>query len=141
MSFFAQASLHIRTAAAVLAIGWATAASAFAQSNNEDAATAKFRLGPLAVKPSIALTNLGIDRNVFNERDDPKQDVTASLEPRVETWLRLGPARLSSRSHADFVYFQQYEGERSLNSDHQARLELRFNRPRRRNIVQRTFDD
>jgi hypothetical protein len=128
MSFFAQDSLHIRTAAAVLAIGWATAAPAFGQSNDEDAASAKFRLGPLAVKPSVALTNLGIDTNVFNESDDPRRDVTASVEPRVETWLRLGRARLSSRSHGEFVYFQQYEGERSLNSDHQARLELLFNR-------------
>ena len=102
MSFFAQKSLHIRTAAAVLAIGWATVAPAFAQSDNEDAASAKFRLGPLAVKPSVALTNLGIDTNVFNDSDDPKPDVTASVEPRVETWLRLGRARLSSRSHGEF---------------------------------------
>jgi hypothetical protein len=109
----------------------ALVAPAFAQSmSSEPPASARVRVGPLAVKPSVALTNLGIDSNVFNEAQNPKRDVTATIEPQIETWLRLGAGRLSTRSRGGVVYFQQYDGERSVNADHQARLEFLFNRVR-----------
>jgi hypothetical protein len=107
------------------------AAPARAQSVDEDpSSTARLRLGPLAVTPSIALTNLGIDTNVFNEERQPKRDFTATLAPQAEAWLRLGRARLSSRTRAEYVYFQKYVGERSVNTDSQVRLELPLNRVR-----------
>jgi Putative beta-barrel porin 2 len=109
----------------------ALVAPAFAQStNSEPPANARVRVGPLAVKPSVALTNVGIDSNVFNEAQNPKRDVTATIEPQIETWLRLGAGRLHTRSRSGIVYFQQYHGERSVNADHQARLEFLFNRVR-----------
>jgi hypothetical protein len=118
--------------AIVAALGVATfAPPALAQStNHEPPPSARVRLGPLAVKPSVALTNVGIDTNVFNETHDPKQDLTATIEPQIETWLRLGPARLSTRSRSGVVYYQQYAAERAVNSDHEGRLEFLFNRVR-----------
>jgi hypothetical protein len=40
-----------------------------------------FRYGPLTMTPSIALNNFGQDGNVFNEPENPKQDLTASIQP------------------------------------------------------------
>ncbi len=58
-------------------------------------ATGRFRLGFIRFTPSIALTNLGVDTNVFNELEDPKEDFTLSIGPKAEFWSRLGPrARL-----------------------------------------------
>lgn len=130
--FFTQPPVTCRLRAIVAAIGLATfAPPALAQSTSHGPpSSARVRLGPLAVKPTVALTNVGIDTNVFNETDDPKQDVTATIEPQIETWLRLGPARLTSRSRSGLVYYQQYRGERAVNSDHEARLEFLFNRIR-----------
>src|SRR2546425_11480987 len=100
--------MNTRFHAAALAIGFvALAGSVSAQASREDSpSTGALRLGPLRLKPSVALTNLGIDTNVFNDTRDPKQDFTASVGPQLDTWLRLGPARLSSHSRAEFEYFQ-----------------------------------
>ena len=42
----------------------------------------------------------------------------------MQVWLRLGRARLSGRSAFDFVYFQEFPNERSMDSDQEARLDL-----------------
>jgi hypothetical protein len=127
-SFQSSLSNRIRAAAAVLTIAL-LAQAASAQSTDEDPfSSARLRLGPLAVNPSLALTSLGIDPNVFNESREPKRDFTASIEPQAQAWLRLGRARLSSRSRLELVYFQKYLNERSVNSDNQVRLELLLNR-------------
>jgi hypothetical protein len=125
------ANRRLRAIASAIALASLATTPALAQyANNEPPSNARLRLGPLVVKPSVALTDFGIDTNVFNETHDPKQDVTATIEPQIETWLRAGPARLSTRSRSGMVYYQQYQGERSLNSDHEAKLEFLFGRMR-----------
>ena len=54
-------------------------------------AIGRFRLGFIRFTPSITLTNLGVDTNVFNELDDPKDDFTVTFGPKAEFWSRLGP--------------------------------------------------
>lgn len=98
--------------------------------NSEPPQNARMRVGPLVVKPSIGLTDFGVDTNVFNEAREPKRDVTATFEPQIDTWLRLGPARLNTRSRSGLVYYQRYEGERAVNAEHEARLEFLFSRLR-----------
>ena len=113
------------------AIGVMMAIPSYAQyASSEPPQNARMRVGPLVVKPSVGLTDFGIDTNVFNETHEPKQDVTATIAPQIETWLRLGPARLITRSRSGLVYYQQYQGERSVNADHEARLEFLFTRMR-----------
>jgi hypothetical protein len=121
---------RISAVAVMLTLGL-FAQSAFAQSAEEDPfSTAKVRLGPLAINPSVALTNLGLDSNVFNESGEAKHDFTMTIEPQAQAWLRLGRARLRTRSRAELVYFRKYAGERSVNADHQVRFEVPLNRVR-----------
>jgi hypothetical protein len=91
---------------------------------DEDAAQARMRIGPFAVAPSIALTKLGVDTNVFNNYDDPKSDLTFTLSPQADTWLRAGRSRLFVSARTDLVYFQQYTSERSIDGDVDARFEV-----------------
>lgn len=98
------------------------------QEETDPFTTARFRFGPLAYTPTLALTNLGIDTNVFNEETNPRRDLTATLSPQVQAWLRLGRVRLSGRTGTDFVYFRQYSDQRSINTQNQLRLELPVNR-------------
>ena len=46
----------------------------------------RLRLGPFWLNPSIALTNAGIDTNVFNEPDshNPKSDFTFTITPPAD---------------------------------------------------------
>lgn len=85
-------------------------------------------LGPVGLTPRLALRDLGLDSNVFNESASPARDVIAVLVPGLDAMMRVGPARLSSRTQAEWNYFQKSSGQRSVNINQQARVDLDFTR-------------
>jgi hypothetical protein len=91
----------------------------FGQDYEGDAAKARVRLGPLKINPSIALTNAGVDTNVFNSTT-PQSDFTMTLTPRADMWLRVGRSWLSVMAKEDLVYYQKFESERSTNPTYAA---------------------
>src|SRR4051812_8620320 len=81
-----------------------------------DPSRARVRIGPVALNPSVNLTNLGIDTNVFNEPSGlEKEDFTFTLTPRADAWLKVGPTWVGGSARADVVWYQTYESERSGN--------------------------
>ncbi len=121
---------HIRVLAFACAIvGAAASASAqtVGQSGSADAdpgATARFKFGALRFTPALAVTNVGIDSNVFNSPVDPKQDTTAALGPVVNLWLRMGRGRLSGTVGGQYLYFKTYGNQRSWNTADTLRFEF-----------------
>lgn len=95
-----------------------------------DPDNARIHRGSLALSPSIRLTNVGRDSNVFNDSEDQdvRSDVTATVSPAVEAWLRTHRIRLSGRSQLDFFYFRELSPLRALDTDHSGRLEVLLNR-------------
>ena len=85
---------------------------------------AAVQVGPLSVYPWIRLRDIGIDSNIFNEAAQPKDDFTFTVNPRAQAVLRLGPTRLVGTSSADFVYYQTYKDEQSVNTLFDGRFEL-----------------
>lgn len=120
-----SAALHV---ACVIATLLAPAPLRAQQEETDPFSSARFRFGPLAFTPTLALSNLGIDTNVFNEETDPKRDLTATLSSQIQAWLHLGPARLSGRAATDFVYFREYSNQRSINTQNQLRVEVPISR-------------
>ena len=91
--------------------------------------TGRYRLGFIRFTPSVTITNLGVDTNVFNELEDPKDDFTATFGPKAEFWTRLGPrARLYGNAGLDYQYFQDYDSQRSFGTNNVARLEIDLGR-------------
>lgn len=89
----------------------------------------RFRLGPIRFTPSIAIENFGIDSNVFNEFEDPKQDFTMRVGPRAEFWTRFGPRiRIYGSTSVDYQYFQEYDTQRSFGTGNIVRLDVDFGR-------------
>jgi hypothetical protein len=80
-----------------------------------DPARVRIRLGPLWMNPTIALTNIGVDNNVFNEPEDrnPKRDFTFTLTPATELWLRMGPSWVVGKITEDLNWYQTYSSERN----------------------------
>lgn len=109
------------TVAALLACGLPVPVHA----QRADGERARVQVGPFNLTPSVAVTNLGIDTNVFNEFDDPKRDFTFTLSPRVDTVLRVRRAWLRVAAATNFVYFQQYSSERSADPMLDGRFEVR----------------
>ena len=101
----------------------------FAQT--EDPSTpATVHFGRFALRPTLALTNLGEDDNVFNESDqaNPKHDFTTTVTPATDLWLRLGRAWLKGTVKEDLVYYQRYASERSVNGWYDGSLTVPLNR-------------
>lgn len=115
----------IALAVAGLAIGTSYAQ---AQDDVDPAEAARFRFGPLWFTPSIAVTSLGTDDNVFNEAVDPKKDTTAAIGPATDLWLRMGRSQLSGKLSGQYLYFQKYDNQRSWNTLADGRWELRLTR-------------
>ena len=82
---------------------------------------ARFRFGPLSLTPFLSLTELGVDTNVYNELDEPRQDKTATLGPGANYWLRLGRSEVQGKSELTYSWFQQYDDQRSVNTNNELR--------------------
>jgi len=91
---------------------------------------ARFQVGPVALAPTFAITNLGRDSNIFNASDDanPQDDMTAVIRPAVEGWLQTPRVRLNGRGRLDYYYYRQLAPFRSLDMAYQGRGELTLNR-------------
>lgn len=91
--------------------------AARAQDEIDPYTTTRFHVGPLGITPSIALSSLGTDDNVFNEANDPKKDTTAAIGPAADLVLRAGRSRLSGKASGQYLYFQKYDSQRSWNTN------------------------
>lgn len=92
-----------------------TPVAAAAQPSPDPRVEAKAHLGPFYVTPSLALKELGIDTNVFNNADE-KSDFTVTLAPQATVWVPFARrARLTMSVASDLVYYQKYSSERSVN--------------------------
>jgi hypothetical protein len=83
-----------------------------------DTSKVKVRLGPLMMNPTISISNIGIDRNVFNDPPDknPKEDFTVTVTPISDFWLRLGPTWLIANLTESVNWYQKYASERTANT-------------------------
>jgi hypothetical protein len=86
--------------------------------------------GPLTLTPSLAIKDLGIDDNVFNEAVDPKSDFAFTLTPRASVGLRARRVRLTYVSAVDYVYYDTYVSERGTNVNSEVRVDLDLGRLR-----------
>ena len=73
------------------------------------------RLGPFAINPSLILRDLGRDENVFNENENPKSDFTFTIVPAVEVVFKPRGMRFAYSAASEYVYYKDYEEERSTN--------------------------
>lgn len=95
-----------------------------------DPARVRVRIGPLWMNPTVSLTNLGVDDNVFNEPDNlsPKRDVTFTVTPTTDLWLRMGRTWVNGSIKEDLVWYQTYATERAANSSYKLGWKVPLNR-------------
>jgi len=88
----------------------------------------QLRTGVLSFTPTLRLTNIGLDTNVFNRTGTERQtpDFTATVEPGVET--RVTTPRLNARvsSTMSLVYYRKYATERAVNPGVDATVDQRL---------------
>jgi len=92
--------------------------------------TARVHFGRIRLNPTIALTNAGVDDNVFNasDVDHPQSDFTTTVTPQSDIWFPLGRSWVKAAVKEDFVYYREFASERSINSGYRADLIVPMNR-------------
>ncbi len=74
-----------------------------------------FRMGPLGISPALAISDVGVDSNIFNESGSPREDFTATVTPQLTARLRAGRVLLTGFNSTGFVYYLDFADERSIN--------------------------
>jgi putative beta-barrel porin BBP2 len=89
-----------------------------------DSSTVRVHFGPLWLNPSLALTNLGVDTNVFNAATAnlPQRDFTYTVTPQSDLYLRMGRTWLIGNAKEDLVWYQKFSDQRSVNGNYTASL-------------------
>ncbi len=87
-----------------------------------DTGASRVQVGPFWLKPTLALTNVGVDTNLFNEADvaDPRQDLAMTFSPQTEIWMRMGRTWMTGHLRQDLVWFRDYRDQRSANGTYRA---------------------
>ena len=83
-----------------------------------DVSKAHVHIGHLLLNPTIAITDLGVDTNVFNEPDQsaPEHDFTLTVTPQTDLWLRMGRSWVTGNVREDLVWYRTFASERSANN-------------------------
>jgi hypothetical protein len=102
----------------------AIAAPAGAQSQSTAPGRGEMHLGSFTFRPRLEITEMGFDSNVFNDPVSPQEDFTATITPRLGADFDVSWGRLRSSTYVDFVYFHEFDQERSLNRGVDGRLEF-----------------
>ena len=92
------------------------------------AEAAHLEFGPVALYPTVQLLDAGIDDNVFNDGVAPHRDYTFTLATKVLAVTRLGTNELLFQAGTDYVWFTEFETERSGNAQYAARFNLSASR-------------
>ena len=87
-----------------------------------DNTRARVKVGPLWMNPSVSLSDVGLDTNIFYdpETQDPKQDVAFTFVPQTDLWMRMGRTWLSGNIRQDLIWFRDYANERAANGSYRA---------------------
>ena len=85
------------------------------------------RLGPLYLSPTLEVKDIGTDTNVFNDGAE-ERDFTVTPSARMVGVVLFGSVRATGTLNIDYVWYQKFRSERSINSDVGMRLEGFFDR-------------
>jgi hypothetical protein len=85
-----------------------------------DESSFRMHLGPLGLNPTIALTNAGLDTNVFYTAtvDNPQKDFTFTLTPQTPLYLRMGSTWLIGNVKEGLVWYDKFADQRSANQSY-----------------------
>jgi len=87
-----------------------------------------FNWGAVKLAPGLVVEELGVDLNVFDERDDPKRDWVFRGTPDVSVFSAVRFAKLSAYAGSEMAYYHKYKDERSIGYEYRGRLDLLISR-------------
>jgi hypothetical protein len=118
-------------AAGMVATAWLAGMASAAPQNppqRDQIESMPIRVGPFGLSPTLTITDMGVDSNIFNEAGTPERDFTMTMTPRLDARVHAGRALLSIGTAPGFVYYQNHPDQRSINYVADGRADLDFGR-------------
>lgn len=84
--------------------------------------------GPLKLAPGITISQIGVDSNIFHEKENPKEDFIAAGRPDLAVFTQTRFIKLSTYVGADYTYFHKYVDERSFGYGVRGRVDILLSR-------------
>lgn len=99
-------------------------AAATAAAQDPDTANPTITIGPLSIRPSFVIKNIGRDDNVFNEDTAPRHDFTMTFSPGAQMAFKARRLKVSFTEGVDYLYFKKYTTERGTNLTSSVRVDV-----------------
>jgi hypothetical protein len=113
------------------AIGLAQAAAAQTYPAPPDPTeNARVRMGPVSIRPTLIIRDVGTDSNVFNESGEPEEDFSAIIGGKLDVGLRMSRMLATYTSKYEYMYFHKFESERGSNRGSEGRVDFLLGRLR-----------
>jgi hypothetical protein len=112
---------------AVLALPRALRAQTYPEPPNP-AEDARLQFGPLAVRPTLIIRDIGIDSNVFNASGAAQEDFSFTAGAKVDIGMRLNRMQATYSSGYEYMYFQKFRSERGSNRASNGRVDFLLGR-------------
>lgn len=126
---FGKGASHLCWAAAVAIVAIpATAGAQTYPAPPDPAEDARVQMGPVSVRPTFILRDVGVDSNVFNESGAPQQDFTVTAGAKVDVGIRFERVLASYTSTYEYMYFQKFKSERGSNRGSEGRIDFLLGR-------------
>ena len=85
-------------------------------------------LGRVKLAPGMTIQEFGWDSNVFDERENPKDDWVFRGKPDVAIYSTLRWVRVSAYAGSELAYYRTYDSERSAGYEYRGRLDMTVSR-------------
>lgn len=119
---------QLTAATFALALGAGAAHAQPPQAPVEPSTPARVEIGPLSLRPSIILRDVGFDSNVFNTPEGGDSDFTATLGAKADVGIRSSRLQATYTTFYEYVYFQTFRSERGTNRGTDGRVDLLLGR-------------
>ena len=86
------------------------------------------RVGPFGFTPSLAVTDFGVDSNIFRTAEEPQSDFTATITPRFDVRFRAGRLSLWAWNATGFSYYADVDDQRSISYTSEVRADVDLGR-------------
>ena len=116
--------MRVQSVRAIFVCAFVAMASSAGAQTVESSDNARFQWGPLRFTPTLQISNVGRDSNVYNDAENPKSDFTAAIGPAVQVWVRPFGSRLSVSTGGQYLYFQTYDDQRAWNTANELRWDV-----------------
>lgn len=127
--FLRKGASHLLVVSAVLGLPGAAGAQTY-PAPPDPAENARVRMGPVSIRPTLIIRDVGVDSNVFNESGIPQQDFSATAGAKVDMGMRLNRMLATYTSTYEYMYFQKFKSERGSNRGSEGRVDFLLGRLR-----------